>query len=155
MRARLCLCVLAASHARQHRTWMPCWTSTVVLLLGYQRKRLSSQLMGLICMQALTLDVVRWLGDITHLPVVIKGVLRGDDAAAVASLRNVRAVIVSNHGGRQLDGAVPPLAVLPEVSAQCAPIRAIHRRRSRWTETLFQNALRSVCSKNGSLCQIG
>ena len=68
-------------------------------------------------MQALTLDVVRWLGEITELPVVIKGVLRGDDAAAVAALPNVRAVVVSNHGGRQLDGAVPPLAALPEVSA--------------------------------------
>jgi 4-hydroxymandelate oxidase len=66
----------------------------------------------------MTLELIRWLGDISPLPVVVKGVLRGEDAAAAAALPHVRGVIVSNHGGRQLDNTVPPLSALPEVSAR-------------------------------------
>ncbi len=50
------------------------------------------------------------------LPVVVKGVLRGDDAAACRA-HGAAAVIVSNHGGRQLDGAMPSALALPEVTA--------------------------------------
>lgn len=50
------------------------------------------------------------------LPVVVKGVLRGDDAAACRAA-GAAAVIVSNHGGRQLDGAVTAAAALPGVTA--------------------------------------
>ena len=50
----------------------------------------------------------------TPLPVVVKGVLRADDAARAVSL-GVAGVIVSNHGGRQLDGAIPALDALPAV----------------------------------------
>lgn len=54
----------------------------------------------------------RWPG---HL--VIKGLLNGADAARAASL-GADGIIVSNHGGRQLDGAVAPLAVLPRIVDQ-------------------------------------
>jgi L-lactate dehydrogenase (cytochrome) len=47
-------------------------------------------------------------------PLVIKGVLSADDAR-LAREAGVDGLIVSNHGGRQLDGAVAPLDVLPEV----------------------------------------
>ena len=50
------------------------------------------------------------------LPVVVKGVLRPDDALACAA-QGAAAIIVSNHGGRQLDGAVPAARALPEVAA--------------------------------------
>ena len=50
------------------------------------------------------------------LPVVVKGVLRGDDAAACRAA-GAAAVIVSNHGGRQLDGALTAAAALPGVTA--------------------------------------
>ncbi len=57
-----------------------------------------------------------WLVETSGLPVVAKGILRGDDAArAVAA--GVAGVVVSNHGGRQLDRAVPSLWALPEVVA--------------------------------------
>jgi L-lactate dehydrogenase (cytochrome) len=46
--------------------------------------------------------------------LVIKGLLRGEDARAARD-RGVDGIIVSNHGGRQLDGAVAPLRALPEV----------------------------------------
>lgn len=46
--------------------------------------------------------------------LVVKGVSRADDAARLAAM-GVDAIVVSNHGGRQLDGAVPSLQALPEV----------------------------------------
>ncbi|MGI4777220.1 MAG: alpha-hydroxy acid oxidase [Janthinobacterium lividum] len=46
--------------------------------------------------------------------LIVKGVSRGDDAAQLAAM-GVDAIVVSNHGGRQLDGAVPGLQALPEV----------------------------------------
>ncbi len=64
----------------------------------------------------LTPDVIGWLAEATGLPVVVKGVLRGDDAArAVAA--GAAAVWVSNHGGRQLDQTISTREALPEVVA--------------------------------------
>ena len=51
----------------------------------------------------------RWQG-----PLVVKGILSAADAS-MARQRGVDGVIVSNHGGRQLDGAVAPLRVLPAI----------------------------------------
>lgn len=65
--------------------------------------------------QNMSLDLVGWLGTITKLPIIIKGVLRGEDAARCCVYPNVRGVIVSNHGGRQLDGEIAPLTALTEV----------------------------------------
>lgn len=53
----------------------------------------------------------RWRG---HL--VLKGILSFEDAKRAQAL-GVDAIVLSNHGGRQLDGAITPLAVLPEVVA--------------------------------------
>jgi 4-hydroxymandelate oxidase len=50
----------------------------------------------------------------TSLPVVLKGVLHPDDARR-APEHGARAVIVSNHGGRQLDGSIPPALALPDI----------------------------------------
>jgi 4-hydroxymandelate oxidase len=60
---------------------------------------------------------IGWLSEVAggRLPVVVKGVLRGDDASACRA-NGAAAVIVSNHGGRQLDGALPSAAALPEVA---------------------------------------
>jgi len=55
----------------------------------------------------------------TKLPIVLKGVLRGDDAARAVDA-GCAAVIVSNHGGRQLDGVPATLDALPEVAAAVA-----------------------------------
>jgi 4-hydroxymandelate oxidase len=56
----------------------------------------------------------------SRLPVVVKGVLRGDDARACRA-HGAAAVIVSNHGGRQLDGALPSAVALPDVAGQQQP----------------------------------
>lgn len=65
---------------------------------------------------ALSYDDIGWLREISGLPVVVKGVLRGDDARACVDA-GAAAIYVSNHGGRQLDGAVPTAIALPEVAA--------------------------------------
>jgi 4-hydroxymandelate oxidase len=56
------------------------------------------------------------LRETTRLPIVVKGVLTADDALRCAD-HGARAIVVSNHGGRQLDGASATLDALPEVSA--------------------------------------
>jgi isopentenyl-diphosphate delta-isomerase len=63
---------------------------------------------------SLTWDDLEWLQDQTDLPVVIKGVLHPDDAREAVE-RGVDGMVVSNHGGRQVDGAIPALDALPEV----------------------------------------
>jgi 4-hydroxymandelate oxidase len=57
---------------------------------------------------------LKWLRSICGLPLWLKGVLRGDDARR-ALKAGVDGIIVSNHGGRQLDGAIASLEALPEV----------------------------------------
>ena len=57
-----------------------------------------------------------WLRGLSPLPVVLKGVLRADDASRAADA-GAAAVVVSNHGGRQLDGAVASLDALPAIVA--------------------------------------
>jgi 4-hydroxymandelate oxidase len=66
--------------------------------------------------RTLTVDDLDWLADRSGLPVVVKGVHRADDAARCIDA-GVAAVVVSNHGGRQLDGAVATADALPEVVA--------------------------------------
>lgn len=57
-----------------------------------------------------------WLCSITDLPVLVKGVCVGEDGA-LAAAHGAAGVIVSNHGGRQLDGCPATIDVLPEVVA--------------------------------------
>ena len=64
--------------------------------------------------RTLTFDDIGWLREVGGLPVVVKGVLRGDDAAACAD-SGAAAVIVSNHGARQLDTAAATADALPAV----------------------------------------
>ena len=57
---------------------------------------------------------IGWLRGVTSLPILIKGVVRGDDAARAVQ-EGADGVIVSNHGGRQLDSAPATIDALPEV----------------------------------------
>jgi L-lactate dehydrogenase (cytochrome) len=59
-------------------------------------------------------DEITWLQEQWEGPIVLKGVLRGEDAQQAARL-GVGGVIVSNHGGRQLDHAPSSISVLPAV----------------------------------------
>ena len=59
-------------------------------------------------------DDMAWLRSIWPRRLVLKGILRSDDARRAAEI-GADGVIVSNHGGRQLDGAVAALDMLPEI----------------------------------------
>ena len=65
---------------------------------------------------AVTWADLRWIRDAWRGPIVIKGVLTGDDARHALDA-GAEAIVVSNHGGRQLDGVSPSLRALPEVVA--------------------------------------
>ena len=63
----------------------------------------------------LTWDTIGWLRSITKLPVVLKGIVRADDAVRAVE-HGASGIMVSNHGGRQLDAAPATLDVLPRIA---------------------------------------
>ena len=63
-----------------------------------------------------TWDDLRWIREAWPGPIVVKGILIADDARRALDA-GAAAVVVSNHGGRQLDGALASLRALPEVVA--------------------------------------
>jgi isopentenyl diphosphate isomerase/L-lactate dehydrogenase-like FMN-dependent dehydrogenase len=65
---------------------------------------------------AVTWSDLKWIRNLWPGPMVIKGVLTGDDARHAVD-EGAAAVVVSNHGGRQLDGVSASLRALPEVVA--------------------------------------
>jgi 4-hydroxymandelate oxidase len=58
---------------------------------------------------------LEWLRGISPLPLVLKGLVRADDARRAAE-HGVEGIVVSNHGGRQLDTGIPSLRALPDVA---------------------------------------
>jgi len=70
---------------------------------------------------SLSFDDIRFLREQTKLPIAIKGILHPDDAVACIEA-GADAIIVSNHGGRQLDGAAASIEALPGV------VRAVQGR---------------------------
>nr|WP_199332226.1 alpha-hydroxy acid oxidase [Fischerella sp. FACHB-380] len=63
---------------------------------------------------SVTWQDLEWLQSISPLPLAIKGILRGDDTVRAVAC-GAKVIIVSNHGGRQLDGAIASLDALAEV----------------------------------------
>ncbi len=63
---------------------------------------------------SLTFEDVGWLADRTDLPLFVKGLVHPEDAREAVD-RGAAGVVVSNHGGRQVDGAVAALTMLPDV----------------------------------------
>lgn len=64
---------------------------------------------------SLTWDDVEWLKELTDLPLLIKGVVDPEDAREAVN-RGCAGVVVSNHGGRQLDAGIPTVEALPDVA---------------------------------------
>ena len=60
-------------------------------------------------------SAIGWLRSITRLPVLVKGIVRADDAAR-AIAEGAAGVVVSNHGGRQLDASPATIDVLPRIA---------------------------------------
>lgn len=80
----------------------------------------------------LTWKDLEWIRDLWPGKIVLKGILDAEDAKTAASL-GVSAIVVSNHGGRQLDGALPSIAALPAV------VEAVDSR----IEVIFDGGIRS------------
>jgi 4-hydroxymandelate oxidase len=71
---------------------------------------------GIIVLPTMTWDDLAWLRSICPVPLVAKGILRADDAVRAVDA-GCDGIWVSNHGGRQLDGAVAGVDALPEIVA--------------------------------------
>jgi L-lactate dehydrogenase (cytochrome) len=74
----------------------------------------SSKVKGIAAHAELDWDHIRLMRDRWHGPLVVKGVLSRHDARLARTI-GVDGIIVSNHGGRQLDQAASPLQVLPDI----------------------------------------
>lgn len=72
-----------------------------------------------------TWEDIEWLRKETALPLVLKGILTAEDAR-LAVEHGAAAIIVSNHGGRQLDSAISTLEALPEIVEAVAGRCEIH-----------------------------
>jgi isopentenyl diphosphate isomerase/L-lactate dehydrogenase-like FMN-dependent dehydrogenase len=70
--------------------------------------------LGVFANPSLTWDRLEWLRGTTSLPIVLKGILHPDDARE-ARERGVDGIVVSNHGGRQIDGAIASIDALPPI----------------------------------------
>ena len=64
--------------------------------------------------KVLTWDDIKWLRELTDLPIVLKGICHGDDARKAAE-HGVDAIYCSNHGGRQANGGIAAIDMLPGV----------------------------------------
>ena len=64
---------------------------------------------------ALSWKDVEWLRSLTRLPIVVKGIVRADDARRAAA-HGASAIVVSNHGGRQLDTSIATIEALGEIA---------------------------------------
>jgi 4-hydroxymandelate oxidase len=97
---------------------------------GYEKIEAADRGSGLAAYFASLLDPgiswkdLEWLCSLTRLPVLVKGIVRADDATRALDL-GASGVIVSNHGGRQLDTAPATIEVLPEIA------RALEGRNDR------------------------
>jgi len=77
-------------------------------------------------------ETIKWIRTQTKLPIILKGILHPDDAAKACEI-GVDGIVVSNHGGRQLDGAVSSLETLPDI------VQSVHGRMP----ILFDSGIRT------------
>jgi lactate 2-monooxygenase len=70
--------------------------------------------LGIQANPSLSWDDLAWLREQTELPILIKGIQHADDASEAAA-RGIDGIVVSNHGGRQVDGAIASLDALPAI----------------------------------------
>lgn len=71
--------------------------------------------------QALTWKDIDWIRSLTDLPIVLKGIQTAADAK-MAMKYNVQGILLSNHGGRNLDYSPPSILLLLELHKQCPEI---------------------------------
>jgi L-lactate dehydrogenase (cytochrome) len=72
--------------------------------------------LGIQANPSLNWEDLAWLRERTSLPILLKGIQHADDAREAVS-RGIDGIVISNHGGRQVDGAIASLDALPAISA--------------------------------------
>ncbi|XP_071837069.1 2-Hydroxyacid oxidase 1-like isoform X2 [Apostichopus japonicus] len=77
------------------------------LLTGYATEQINGS--------SSSLDDVKWLRSVTKLPIILKGILNSSVAKKAAESGLADGILVSAHGGRQLDGVPAPIEVLQEI----------------------------------------
>ena len=107
---------------------------------------------------SVTFRDLEWLCAVAGMPVLVKGVVRGDDALRALE-HGAAGVIVSNHGGRQLDGSLATIEALPEVVravAGRAPVLLDSGpRRCCWGDPFFGASpaqAKPACSRSWPCC---
>ncbi|MCA9914260.1 MAG: lactate 2-monooxygenase [Anaerolineae bacterium] len=83
-------------------------------LRGGKARKAVQQFVGTYSRPSLTWEDLRFLRELTTLPLLLKGILHPDDARQAID-HGMDGVIVSNHGGRQVDGAIASLDALPGI----------------------------------------
>ena len=86
---------------------------------------------------SLSWDFFKWLREVTELPIIVKGVL--SQPAAEEAFKLVDGIIVSNHGGRRLDGMPASIDVLADVAAT---VRTLEEREGRKITLLLDSGVR-------------
>ncbi|MBB5786654.1 alpha-hydroxy acid oxidase [Jiangella mangrovi] len=100
----------------------PAWWMNLLTTKPLQFASLTSwkgtiaELLNLLFDPTMTIDDLAWLRSIWSGPLIVKGIQTVDDAKRVVDA-GADAIVLSNHGGRQLDRAPVPLRILPEVAA--------------------------------------
>ena len=101
--------------ARKPIWWLNLFSTGKLEFASYRNwNRPLQELAGLIFDPAIELDDIKWLRSVWKGPIIIKGIQSVVDAKAVSKL-GIQGIIVSNHGGRQLDRGPIPLEILPEI----------------------------------------
>jgi L-lactate dehydrogenase (cytochrome) len=105
----------------------------------------SQQVAGIAAHEGLNWDHIRLIRRLWHGPLVVKGILSPQDVA-IARNAGADGVILSNHGGRQLDHAVAPLQILPRALEQAGMMTVmIDSGFRRGTDIVKALALGAAC----------
>ena len=65
-------------------------------------------------MDTITYDTIKWIRELTNLPLIIKGIISPDDARNLEQI-GVNGIVVSNHGGRVTDSMQSSISALPKI----------------------------------------
>jgi lactate 2-monooxygenase len=98
----------------------PAFTSKLAVPADQDVAAAGATMAGMFSNLALNWDDLAWLSERTELPVLLKGILTGEDALRARDA-GIDGVVVSNHGGRQVDGSVSALDALVDVRDAVGP----------------------------------
>ena len=99
------LCIRDGFHLPGHLKIANFSDDTIKNSLKSSSQSVGAELYNAVIDSSLTWDIITWIKSVTKLPVIVKGVLTGEDAL-LAVQHGVDGIMVSNHGARQLDGVL-------------------------------------------------